>query len=179
MFPFAHDLHAGRLLFLDNTLRRMIERFEDEYPECRLPASEAEGHVNMSASTDAIVSGSSSSISTSSPARSYSTATHPHSIGQSTMTSAFDADSSDDEDDVSPEPSLTRSRHASDVSLASKALSIEEGRVHRIGQNLKRDILAEGNGWPADDRIDDELREKLALLNTGNDSEQQRTKVEH
>lgn len=43
--------------------------------------------------------------------------------------------------------------------------------MHRIGQNLKRDILAEGNGWPTDDRIDVKLREKLAALNTGDDSD--------
>jgi hypothetical protein len=33
------------------------------------------------------------------------------------------------------------SRHNSDVSLASRALSQEEGRMHRFGQQFRRDIL--------------------------------------
>jgi len=33
------------------------------------------------------------------------------------------------------------SRHNSDVSLASRALSQEEGRMHRFGQKFRRDIL--------------------------------------
>jgi hypothetical protein len=33
------------------------------------------------------------------------------------------------------------SRHNSDVSLASKALSQEEGRMHRFGQKFRRDII--------------------------------------
>ena len=43
---------------------------------------------------------------------------------------------SDNEDIVRP----MLSRHNSDVSLASRALSQEEGRIHRFGQQFRRDV---------------------------------------
>jgi hypothetical protein len=33
------------------------------------------------------------------------------------------------------------SRHNSDASLASRALTLEEGRLHRLGQHLRREIV--------------------------------------
>jgi len=38
------------------------------------------------------------------------------------------------------------SRHNSDVSLASRALNEEEGRMHRFGQKFRRDILQDHGG---------------------------------
>jgi len=39
------------------------------------------------------------------------------------------------------QPRPLRRSQGSDISLASRALSIEEGQVHRLGQQVRRDIL--------------------------------------
>src|SRR5207237_907116 len=39
------------------------------------------------------------------------------------------------------EPKALRSRHNSDVSLASRALSLEEGRLHRLSHRVRTEIL--------------------------------------
>jgi len=101
----------------------MIKRFEDEFPETRLaPAVTSaprpvEDNVSQSGSSDL-------------------------SVGINTDNSRIDpslieAPLSDDEDGFRP----SLSRHNSDVSLASRALSQEEGRMHRFGQKFRRDIL--------------------------------------
>jgi hypothetical protein len=97
----------------------MIQRFEDEYPETRLPtvsniALALEEH-HASPSETSIINGSEE---------------------VDDLESAMLAPGSDD-DDLHPR----LSRHNSDVSLASKALSDEEGRIHRFGQRFRRDIL--------------------------------------
>lgn len=48
-------------------------------------------------------------------------------------------DSDLDLEDADHEP--LRSRHNSDVSLASRALALEEGRIHRFGQRVRRNLL--------------------------------------
>ena len=112
-----------RLAFLDQTLERMIKRFEDEYPETRLPSSIAPPHVpeaensvpsHVLRNSGSGADGQGSDIE------------HAHA----------DLRMSDDE---CIHPVL--SRHNSDVSLASKALSQEEGRMHRFSQQIRRDIL--------------------------------------
>lgn len=105
----------GRLIFLDQTLQGMIKRFEDEYPETRIQATDA-------AST-------SSSIPSSSPPLS----TVPTLSASVTDTALHDSD----ED----EPKALRSRHNSDVSLASRAQTLEEGRLHRLGHRIRTDII--------------------------------------
>jgi len=107
---------SGRLLFLDQTLQGMIQRFEDEYPECRLQPSETVTADNASTH-------SSTPSSTSPPTLTISVSEPPQ------------PDSDEDE-----QPML-RSRHNSDVSLASRALSLEEGRIHRLGQRVRHEIL--------------------------------------
>ncbi|APA16155.1 hypothetical protein SS1G_10314 [Sclerotinia sclerotiorum 1980 UF-70] len=124
------ELKAGdhqnynRLLFLDHTLQNMIKRFEDEFPETRLSPSQ------------------------------------PGTERTATMGDAYPPQINYQESDVEPEPIFadnqpsdeegghddggirpTLSRHNSDVSLASKALSQEEGRMHRFGQKIRRNIL--------------------------------------
>jgi hypothetical protein len=100
----------------------MIKRFEDEYPETRLsgsitsPTSDA---GNASPSKHSIASASGADIQMS-----------------DTEHAQADPPMSDDEY-IHP----AMSRHNSDVSLASKALSQEEGRMHRFGQQIRRDIL--------------------------------------
>lgn len=95
----------------------MIQRFEDEYPETRLQPS------------DSLSTHSSSSIPSTSPPSSF-LPTLDNSITDSTNLES-------DED----EPSTLRSRHNSDVSLASRSMSLEEGRLHRFGHRVRTGLL--------------------------------------
>jgi len=117
------NTRAGRLLFVDNVLESMIQRFEDEFPECRTQA----GKSDTSDSSRANSVTSSNSVD------------HPSEVGTQPSLSGSQAlnDLSDDEEQ---RPRL-RSRHNSDVSLASRALSMEEGHIHRIGQEVRRNLL--------------------------------------
>ena len=105
----------GRLIFLDQTLQGMIKRFEDEYPETRLQSSDA-------ASTN-------SSIPSSSP---------PLSTVPTLATSVTDVAIQDSDED---EPKALRSRHNSDVNLASRAQTLEEGRLHRLGHRIRTEFI--------------------------------------
>ncbi|KAF2278814.1 RNI-like protein [Westerdykella ornata] len=117
----GNDMGYRRLLFLDQTLQGMIQRFEDEYPETRLPAMDASSaHSSLNSSSPPT-----SSINPLPP-----TPTIPDS---SITTTALESD--DDE------PKALRSRHNSDVSLASRALSLEEGRLHRLGHRVRTELL--------------------------------------
>jgi hypothetical protein len=93
----------------------MIQRFEDEYPETRLASTDA-------ASTH-------SSVPSSSP---------PASSVPTLSTSVADVASQESDED---EPKALRSRHNSDVSFASRALSLEEGRLHRLGHRVRTEIM--------------------------------------
>lgn len=109
---------TGRLLFLDQTLEGMIQRFEDEYPETRLQASD-----------NASVRSSVASVPSSSP---------PASTVPTLDNSVTDVTNPDSDE----EGSLTvRSRHNSDVSLASRHMSQEEGRLHRFGHRVRTGLL--------------------------------------
>ena len=111
----------GRLVFLDKTLERMIQRFEDEYPETRLPQALTSpplpGPTSPGIAANLDAQGSDTEPVLPEPAGS-------------------------DEEDAAIRPTL--SRHNSDVSLASKVLSQEEGRILRIGQKFRRDLLKPG-----------------------------------
>ncbi|RDW82925.1 putative Glc7-interacting proteinGIP3 [Coleophoma crateriformis] len=115
-----------RLLFLDSTLEGMIKRFEDEYPETRLTAATASPPVPELAHIPSLTWSKPTDITDSSDKGSED--------GEGAV---LDPSVSDDDDIVRP----VLSRHNSDVSLASKALSQEEGRMHRFGQKIRRDIL--------------------------------------
>lgn len=111
----------GRLLFLDSTLERMIQRFEDEYPECRLEPRLPDP------STPLIITDDEPSPS-------------PSSLNPlPTANTSIDADSINEHPLTSIRTPLMR--RDSDVSLASRFLGQEEGRMHRIGQNIRREIL--------------------------------------
>ena len=112
-----------RLLFLDSTLERMIQRFEDEFPECRLRALKPSPPVD-----DAL------SESGSLP----SSFTNPFNSEGTDETSLTTVDPTEDDEDVVRVP---MSRQHSDVSLASRFLTQEEGQMHRFGQQIRRDIL--------------------------------------
>ncbi|TGO20075.1 hypothetical protein BTUL_0001g00830 [Botrytis tulipae] len=121
----ASDHHNyNRLLFLDHTLQNMIKRFEDEFPETRLSPSLSD--TERTTMTD----------------NAYSLQTdyegsdvEPEPILAENQPS--DEEGGHDEGGIRP----TLSRHNSDVSLASKALSQEEGRMHRFGQKIRRNLI--------------------------------------
>lgn len=120
---------SGRLQFLDSTLERMIQRFEDEYPETRL-------HKPAPATTDEILSDDASASSSLENAS-------PFIRVAPEGPAVKDAISRDPEDDTSGTPLI----HAASISCRSSSPSLasrqaqEEGRMHRFGQRIKRDIL--------------------------------------
>lgn len=109
---------SGRLLFLDETLRGMIQRFEDEYPETRLQPSD---NVSIHSSVE--------SVPSSSP---------PASTVPTLDNSVIDITAQDSDEEEAP---MLRSRHNSDVSLASRHMSQEEGRLHRFGHRVRTGLL--------------------------------------
>ncbi|KAH0848931.1 hypothetical protein AYO21_08737 [Fonsecaea monophora] len=115
-----------RLFFLDQTLQRMIQRFEDEYPETK--------------------------VSSSSPPIPNGMPSPDPSMGETSLLSAS-VDSSGilemaDADDYFPaerqaqdQYAMKLSRTSSNTSLAAKAFTDEEGRMHRFGQSIRREVL--------------------------------------
>ncbi|TVY32677.1 hypothetical protein LSUB1_G007789 [Lachnellula subtilissima] len=119
-----------RLLFLDETLEGMIKRFEDEYPETRIPMTLTSPPLPPASPMEhGIVSVNHEDDTTSTTG----------SIEVTHLGDPIDALVSDDEDNNALRPML--SRHNSDVSLASRALSAEEGRMHRFGARFRHDMI--------------------------------------
>jgi hypothetical protein len=96
----------------------MIQRFEDEYPETRLQSSDT-----------ASIRSSLASMPSSSPPASYAPTL------DNSVTDITNQDSDEDEGRT------LRSRHNSDVSLASRHMSQEEGRLHRFGHRVRTGLL--------------------------------------
>ena len=159
------EAHHRKLLFLDDTLRHVIQRFEEEYPECREPLP---------------------TISESAPAP----APHPitTALGQehleddqdSPCTPAAVATSATGVSTTTPTTtthiSKPTSRPGSEVSLHSKYLQNEEGQMHKLGHYMRHEIFAddvdsppssssqgkeavvgEGSGGGGDDKDDMEM----------------------
>lgn len=127
------EMAYRRLLFLDQTLQSMISRFEEEYPDTRLPSA--------------------APIAASDPS-----------------SRAPEAEPQPQPDDADPDEALkppAMSRHNSDASLASRALTLEEGRLHRLGQHLRREVVdlspsdAPASPATAGQRRLDDLKERL------------------
>lgn len=152
------DMAYKRLLFLDSTLQGIIQRFEDEYPECRVqrrPPTASEISVALANSIGSISERTSLAETTNSGAPTDDSGSasnsnkHPSTAGPYSVPNwnnhIFAADSGSDDDDPHPDDMLPplglRSRHNSDVSLASRAQTLEEGRIHRLGQSVRREIL--------------------------------------
>jgi hypothetical protein len=110
-------------MFLDQTLQRMIQRFEDEYPETKVPST-LPSALNGMPSPDPSVDASILSASV-------------DSNGMIKLT--------DSEEYFPPEPkddfAVRLTRTPSNTSLASKAITNEEGRMHRFGQTIRREVL--------------------------------------
>lgn len=112
----------------------MIKRFEDEYPETRLPSTITSPPLpdheqlppDQASPTDLELSLSRNDTNTSADA-------------DLDPTHFDEAAPPSEDEDAATRPIL--SRHNSDVSLASRALSQEEGRMHRFGQQFRREIL--------------------------------------
>lgn len=118
------EMRHRRLLFLDDTLFRVINRFEEEYPECRetLPP-----------------------ISEPALLQHHLMSTAPLPLDVPALASHDDRDMDDDDSPcpTTTEISKTASRRGSEVSLHSKFLQNEEGQMHKLGQYIKREILPE------------------------------------
>lgn len=105
----------------------MILRFEDEYPECRLPAPPPAPSTGTTAAQPATTT--SSTPGDPSPPTTSFPALSPHSSSTSSVTGPA----------ANARPEL--SRHGSDLSLSSRTQLFEEGRMHKFGQQVRRDIL--------------------------------------
>ncbi|KAK5796306.1 hypothetical protein VI817_005591 [Penicillium citrinum] len=146
----GNDANYRRLQFLDYTLHKMIQRFEDEYPETRLPQttpnSRAPDTVSQNSSEDA--------------------------NGPGTSTNNLSSSMIDNENAVDDEETdqyaIHLSRTSSMTSLHARAMTSEEGHVHRLGQNLRRDLLnpslGDGEGDEDDQSHLDALRDRLERL---------------
>lgn len=121
MSPILTSL-PGRLQFLDSTLNRMIERFENEYPETRLPKATSDDNASLSSSPEQPT-----------------TLIHPTPTYPSLQRASPDQEDIDDNAIPLIRPASV-SRRNSSPSLASRQAQ-EEGRMHRLGQRVRRDIL--------------------------------------
>ena len=122
------ELAYRRLLFLDQTLQSMIQRFEEEYPETRIAPALPQSPRLAASITSSLES-----------------KTVGSSEGAEASTLGTEAGGkSDDEDEFEDAAELRPSiggRHDSTASLASRALTLEEGRLHRLGQHLRREVV--------------------------------------
>ncbi|KAL2128104.1 hypothetical protein VTI74DRAFT_9734 [Chaetomium olivicolor] len=128
----GQDTHTyQRLMFLDNTLRGIIKRFEDEFPDTRVSADSGIDLPKDDTTSTASALG--------------------HAADQDSINTAPAGSVSDDdadpatllelEDDTAiKSPSLSRSNSL--LSLSSKALAHEEGRILRAGHKFRAGVLA-------------------------------------
>lgn len=135
---------------MDNTLKAIIKRFEDEYPETRVvsepgtdsPSSPEDAPASPLSSPDPALAAANCDL-----------ATAGDRLGAAPDGAYFQSDSdgsaSDGEagterkkrpDDGRPDGGI-RSRQPSEVSLAAKKLAQEEGAVHRLGTEVRRKML--------------------------------------
>ncbi|KKZ66793.1 hypothetical protein EMCG_07531 [[Emmonsia] crescens] len=135
----GNEMNYRRLQFLDFTLQRMIQRFEDEFPDTRLSTELDPTKITL-------------------PQRTSSHSSAGDSVEQSKMDDSAILDaprlSQSPDQDQDPDPdtaiddedidhyAIRLSRTSSNTSLYSRALTSEEGRVHRFQQHLRRDILS-------------------------------------
>jgi hypothetical protein len=103
----------------------MIQRFEDEYPETRIIQPQP---INLNQETSSQNSGDDDHL-----ASSFTNA-------QSTGINNHDNDIAVD-DEEGDHYAIRLSRASSITSLHSRAMTSEEGHVHRLGQNIRRDFL--------------------------------------
>ncbi|EJT77171.1 hypothetical protein GGTG_07083 [Gaeumannomyces tritici R3-111a-1] len=142
----AQDAHTyQRLLFLDSTLDGIIKRFEDEFPDTREFAAADE--VTPSSSPESTVAPPSMPLATS--------------FGSDADHMGAGSDADDDEEGgggrlLLGRPSKQLSRSNSLISMTSKGLTEEEGRVLRAGHRFRSgwivtqehyNLLSSGDAW--------------------------------
>ncbi|KAL8758499.1 MAG: hypothetical protein Q9184_003903, partial [Pyrenodesmia sp. 2 TL-2023] len=110
-----------RLQYLDSTLERMIQRFENEYPETRLNTTTPFGETVA--------------VPHQPPYNDGPEAIHPEETLSPTTTRTHDLF---DDDTTALKPALARA--PSEHNLASRQAA-EEGRMHRFGQRMRREVL--------------------------------------
>ncbi|KAJ5771298.1 uncharacterized protein N7511_003349 [Penicillium nucicola] len=149
----GNDANYRRLQFLDITLHRMIQRFEDEYPETRITPQTAPAVSAPDSSSQHSNEDGTGSVTT----------------GGNFNNGQVDENGADEED--GDHFAVRLSRASSMTSLHSRAMTSQEGHIHRIGQNLRRDFLkpslAPGSGEEDEDNDNSHiaaLRQKLDRL---------------
>ncbi|KAJ5833851.1 hypothetical protein N7474_002162 [Penicillium riverlandense] len=146
----GNDANYRRLQFLDFTLHRMIQRFEDEYPETRIagqgPPAIIAPDTSSQHSGDQLSGDGEDGTS----------------AAANTNNVLLDNENAID-DEETDQYAIRLSRASSITSLHSRAMTSEEGHVHRLGQNLRRDLLMNQDGEDNESRVA-ALREKLDRL---------------
>ena len=141
----------------------MIQRFEDEYPETRIAPVTVPETSSQNSGDDGSHLGAPG-------------------LNQFNGNNVDNETAIDDED--TDNYGIRLSRSSSVTSLHARAMTSEEGHVHRLGQNLRRDFLG-----PSIDQTDDDdpsnldysyinaLREKLDRLYEEQEQEQERSRL--
>ncbi|KAI1750762.1 RNI-like protein [Xylaria castorea] len=107
-----------RLVFLDQTIEGIINRFEDEFPDTR-----------QSEESNEVPSGPSSTALAPNPSP------EPHEVESFALSDTEDIDT-----ELRP---ATRSRSSSIISHTSRAFSEEEGRALRVGHKFRRSFMSQ------------------------------------
>ncbi|RAK98645.1 putative cell wall biogenesis protein Mhp1 [Aspergillus ibericus CBS 121593] len=131
----GNDTNYRRLQFLDFTLQRMIQRFEDEYPETRIVPQTMPSYAIHDTSSQ-----NSGDDGWNGPAL------------DSNQQNAINTDAEVAVDEEEDQYAVRLSRASSITSLHSRAMTSEEGHVHRLGQGIRRDFLR-----PSLDQADDDM----------------------
>ncbi|KAK5116989.1 hypothetical protein LTR62_006710 [Meristemomyces frigidus] len=122
------EMAYRRLAFLDLTLQSMISRFEQEYPETR--------EAPLGSPRNSVVASALGSVHRKTDLSTPTAAT------ELTLNTSDAEDDLDDPSAIKPASATKLKRHGSEVSLANRALSLEEGRLHRLGQELRREVIS-------------------------------------
>ena len=128
--------YTERLQFLDSTLERIIQRFEDEYPETRVEPlpSPPDRRNEFAFDPPPGISSLGSSLADASVLSG--------STGSNSLSKVLSSEEIIDNDaDEANEHALHLARTASGSSLAARAQAQEEGEMHRFGQKFRREIL--------------------------------------
>ena len=120
--PCADEHHHRRLVFLDQTLQSIIKRFEDEFPDTRLPEQASQQRQQQQDPTQLAL---------------------PLSDDEKDTTTAAQEGSGGDYGSDTLVPIHPLSRTNSIISQTSRAHVEEEGRVHRAGHQLRQGVLTE------------------------------------
>jgi len=121
-----NELNYRRLQFFDSTLERIIQRFEDEYPETKVePLPSPPDRKNQFEFSPP-------------PGASYMGSSPPGPSLDRVLSSEEVIDAEADDTDLH---GLHLARNGSNASLAARAQMLEEGQMHRFGQEFRRKIM--------------------------------------